>query len=270
MTRVNSMKTAISCLLFVLMMTGCNHPQADNWQVRKDFAKYFEDADVNGGFILFDLKQETYVVYNQQRINTGFIPASTFKIFNSLVALETKQIQDAGEIIQWDGNERDIGAWNKDHNLESAIQNSVVWFYQELARRIGSAQMAHYVALAEYGNQDIGGEIDTFWLDGELRITPREQVDFLTRLYLNEVPFSQRSIDIVKDILIFEAPGNYVMRAKTGWGQRFVPQIGWFVGYVEQNDNVYVFATNIDIVKPEDAEKRIVITKHILNAMGLL
>lgn len=267
---MNLIKAAIFSLFFVLLVAGCNHPHNDIWQERKDFAKYFDDAGVNGGFILFDLKQETYVVYNPQRINTGFIPASTFKIFNSLVALETKQIQDASEIIKWDGRQRGFAAWNQDHNLQSAIQNSVVWFYQDLARRIGPEQMAHYVTLAEYGNQDIRGEIDTFWLEGELRITPREQVDFLRRLYQNELPFSQRSIDIVKDILIFEAQENYIMRAKTGWGQRYVPQIGWFVGYVEQHDNVYLFATNIDIANPEDAEKRVVITKHILNAMGLL
>lgn len=257
-------------MVLILVMKDCHSSVKNNWQEREDFSRYFEEAGVEGTFILYDLNAETYLVHNSPRANTGFIPASTYKIFNSLVALETKSIQDEHEIIAWDGTQRDIEAWNKDHNLHTAIQNSVVWFYQELARRIGAEKMQHYVALAGYGNQDIRGGIDRFWLEGELRITPREQVDFLRKLYHNELPFSQRSMDIVKEILIYEEGDDYVLSAKTGWGQRFTPEIGWFVGYLERDDNVYLFAINIDIHHVEDAAARISITKRILEALGLM
>ncbi|MEM7033966.1 MAG: class D beta-lactamase, partial [Chloroflexota bacterium] len=203
---------------------------------RDDFGQFFAEAGVEGAFILYDLNTETYLIYNRERANVAFIPASTFKIFNSLVALETGQVKDDQEIMPWDGVTRNVPGWDQDQNLQSAIRHSAVWYYQELARRIGAEQMAHYVMLADYGNQDIRGEIDTFWLKGALRITSREQVDFLRALYQNELPFSQRSMDIVKDILIFEEGDDYILRAKTGWGQRFTPQVGWFVGYLEQND----------------------------------
>ncbi|MEM7118178.1 MAG: class D beta-lactamase [Chloroflexota bacterium] len=264
------MKRAILSLLFLFVISSCQTPEKENWIEEEDFATHFAELDVDGTFVLFDQAQETYFVHDSQRANTGFIPASTYKIFNSLVALETNQIADADEVIQWDGVERGIAVWNQDHNLRSAIQNSVVWFYQELARGIGAEQMSDYLERAEYGNQDLTGKIDSFWLDGKLRITPKEQVGFLRRLYHDDLPFSQRSMDIVKDILVFEEGEQYIMRAKTGWGQRFEPQVGWFVGYVEQNDNVYFFATNIDIVHPADAGKRIILTKTILRTQGLL
>jgi beta-lactamase class D len=219
---------------------------------------------------IYDQNQDTWLVYNPQRVDTPYVPASTFKIFNSLVALESGVIKDENEVIPWDGMKREVAEWNQDLDMRSAIQYSAVWFYQELARRIGQERMQQYIDQVGYGNGDISGGIDHFWLDGNLRITARQQIEFLRRLYRNDLPFSQRSLDIVKDILIVEQTPEYVLRAKMGWGSRMKPQIGWWVGYLEQNGNVYFFATNLDIIKPGDENARTSVTRDILRSLGLL
>ncbi|MEE3715780.1 class D beta-lactamase [Tumidithrix elongata RA019] len=245
-------------------------PIPKNWQERSDFGKYFQQAGVKGTFLLYDLKEDRYFVYDAKRANTSFLPASTFKVFNSLVALETGAIADENVVIKWDGIKRELPEWNQDQTLRSAIKYSTVWFYQELARRIGSTRMQRYINLANYGNRDIGGGIDRFWLDGKIRISPKEQIDFLVKLYQNKLPFSKRSLAIVKDIMIREKTDEYVLRGKTGWASSVKPNIGWFVGYLELGDRPFFFAINIDIQKPDDAKARINITKQILSAMNLL
>lgn len=234
------------------------------------FQEIFDSNEVKGAFLLYDLKNDTTLVFNKARTKTGYLPASTFKIINSLIALETGVIKDEEEIFKWDGEKRWVEDWNRDHNLRSAIKYSVVWFYQELARRIGEERMQHFIDTVGYGNRDIGGGIDLFWLEGNIRITMEEQINFLKRLYKNELPFSQRSLDIVKDIMILEKTEDYILRGKTGWAARTEPNIGWFVGYLERKDNVYFFATNIDINKDEDTKARQQITLQILKELKLL
>ncbi len=155
--------------------------------------------------------------------------------------------------------------------MRQAIKHSAVWFYQILARKIGHQRMQKYINKVGYGNKNIGPEkdIDTFWLNGEIRITPKQQINFLSRLYAGDLPFKKRSMDIVKDILIVEQTPEYTLRAKTGWTTAPNHDIGWYVGYLEQNNNVYFFATNIDILKPEDGKARAKITRYCLQDLGL-
>ena len=251
----------------VLFVAACElfscRPQ---WQVREDFAKYFNNAGVEGGFVLYDLKHDKYLVHDLARSTRGYIPASTFKLFNALVALETGVIRDENEVLKWDGVRRDVAAWNQDHSLRTGFKVSAVWFYQELARRIGAERMQQYVNLAGYGNRDTSGGLELFWLTGGLRITPAEQIDFLVRLYQNKLPFSQKTMDLVKDIAIFEQGEGYVLRAKTGWAGK----IGWFVGYVEREARAYFFALNIEIKKDKDTMARIDITKNILRDLNVI
>ncbi len=241
-----------------------------NWQEKPDFGKYFQQAGVKGTILIYDLNKNQYFVYNAKRANTPYVPASTFKIFNSLVALETGVVKDENEVIKWDGVKRAIPQWNQDHTMKTAIKVSAVWFYQELARRIGEKRMQNYINLTNYGNKNIGGGIDKFWLEGDLRITPKEQIDFLVKLHNNKLPFSSRAIAIVKNILITEQTKDYVLRAKTGWENSFKPEIGWYVGYLESGGNTYFFATELDIVQAKDTKARIEITRSILKDMGFL
>lgn len=234
-----------------------------------ELAIYFEGFE--GAFVLYDPAQNRVLRYNPRGGAARYLPASTFKILNSLIGLETGVIADEHDVIPWDGTPQPVDSWNQDHTLESAIQNSVVWYYQELARRVGEERMRQWVEAAGYGNADISGVIDTFWLEGALRISADEQVDFLRRFYDGELPFSARSVEIVKKILVLEEGEGYRLSGKTGSVVRGVEYVGWFVGYLEKDGQVYFFATNIHGSKTAaNGVKAQAITRGILQGLGLL
>lgn len=206
------------------------------------------------------------MLYDKERCKQYFLPASTYKILNSLIALETGAIKDENEVIPWDSVNRQYDKWNMDQTLRTAIKYSAVWAYQELARRIGEKRMQFYIDTVKYGNCNISGGVDQFWLNGTLRISPLEQVEFLKRLYSDDLPFSKGNLDIVKDIMINDKTAGYILRSKTGWAEN----IGWYVGYLEEGEGVYFFANNIIIVNEEDAKARTEIVKDIFRSMNLL
>ncbi|MFG6094145.1 class D beta-lactamase [Leptothoe sp. ISB3NOV94-8A] len=265
-----------SCLIALPSFAATPSPptstiaQARREFVQPDFQQHFEDLDIEGSIIIYSQNQEVAFEYNRDRNTTPFLPASTFKILNSLISLETGVIANDLAILTWDGIERSYSTWNRDLNLRTAFQISAVWFYQVLARRVGHERMQQWVTDANYGNQTIGSaeEIDTFWLTGDIRITPQQQIQFLRRLYNNDLPFSERTVAMVKDIMIVEQTPDYTMRAKTGWA--LAEELGWYVGYVEQNNNVYFFATNIDMLDGVDPSLRAEVTRRCLAMLNLL
>jgi beta-lactamase class D len=176
-------------------------------------------------------------------------PCSTFKIPSSLIGLETGVIADASFALEWDGVRRPREEWNRDHDLRSAMKHSVVWYYQELARRVGPDRMRQWVSALHYGNEDISGGVDRFWLGSSLRISPDEQVDFLARLHAGQLAASARSIAIVKDILVQEPPGpGIVYRGKTGSCQDpgATDPHGWWVGSIEREGRQFLYAALVE------------------------
>ena len=173
---------------------------------------------MEGCFLLYDFQQEKTFIYNPERCARGFLPASTFKMVNTLIGLDNNIITGEEFIIPWDSVNRQIPVWNREHNLTSAFQNSVVPWYQELARQIGVERMQAGVEKAVFGKMDIDEKnIDLFWLAGNSRITPFEQLDFQKRLINNKLPFRQKDIDLLKTIMILEQTPAYIFRGKTGW-----------------------------------------------------
>ena len=241
--------------------------------VRDDFARLFDSAHVSGSFVLYNLQDSSWIFCNRAQFTQKFTPASTFKICNSLIGVETGVIRDESFVIPWDSVERSRPEWNHDHDLRSAFRNSTVWYYQELARRVGGERMKYWLDRVRYGNADTAGGIDRFWLSGNLRVTPQEQIDFLTRLHNNDLPFSSRTMGIVKRIMIADSTAQYVLRAKTGWGSEGDSDIGWYVGYVERGGNAWAFATCIQHAGselPSFARARIDITRRILRTLGII
>jgi beta-lactamase class D len=238
---------------------------------KPELKKYFEEYKYDGSFVMYDVKNNKYTQSNPERVRERFSPASTFKIFNSLVALETGVIPNENTVIPWDGTTRGNPNWDKDTDMKKAFENSTVWFYQELARRVGEEQMRKYITQENYGNQNIGGGIDQFWLNDSLKISPLEQVNFLKRLYFNETVFSDGTEQTVKRIMIKEQQPGYTLRAKTGWGIKDNLDIGWFVGWMEVGGNVYIFATQVE-TQFADAKvftkARIDITNKIFKELG--
>lgn len=257
--------------VFLLFCAGCQ--RSPTYEVRDDFKKFYDDYHVSGSFVLFDLQKNHYLLFNREQFHEPFIPASTFKICNSLIGLETGTIKDADFVIPWDSVSRQATAWNRDHTLRSAFRNSVVPYYQELARRIGGEKMKQWLDNVGYGNADTSGGIDRFWLDGGLRITPAQQIDFLKRLYQETLPFSKRSMDIVKDLMVVKDTLGSTLRAKTGGSDQDGKLLGWYVGYIERKGKVHFFSNCIqgDTVPIVDfLNARAAITSRILTALGLL
>ncbi|MCP4618617.1 MAG: class D beta-lactamase [Bradyrhizobium sp.] len=236
-------------------------------EFRNDLAKRFFDIGTEGTFVGY--KVDDYLIIASDKIRSGEdkLPASTFKVPNSLIALETGVVADPDkDVFKWDGTTRSIEAWNKDHTLRSAIAASVVPVYQEIARRIGAERMQKYVDLLDYGNHNIGGGIDQFWLTGDMRIDPMQQVDFLDRLRRGVLPVSKRSQDLVRDILPVVKVGDAVIRYKTGLlgAERGQPSLGWMVGWAEKGPQQTVFAMNMDCKTPEHVAARMTVTQQCL------
>jgi beta-lactamase class D len=240
-------------IVFIMFMVTACSPSAPQRtaieEVKPELGKYFDGF--NGAFVLYGLNGNRYVRYDPQRCAERLLPASTFKIINALIGLETGVIPDENYVIPWDGTQYENSTWNQDHTLKTAFQNSVVWYYQEVARRIGRERMQQYIDAVGYGNQDMTGNLDSFWLDGAIRISADEQVEFLKKLYQDDLPFSPRSIALVKEMMLVETNQVYELRGKTGSGRMDNVYVGWFVGYEEVNGNVYFFATNITSTDPE-------------------
>lgn len=200
-----------------------------------DFGKF------DGTAVIIDLNSSAITVYGNHA-DERVTPCSTFKILNTMIALDSGVVRDENETIVWDGVVREYPSWNRDHTMRSAIQVSAIWSYQELARRIGEKRMAEMVRKANYGNMDTSKTLTNFWLDGSLKISPNEQVDFLSKLVRDQLPFSLHSQSVVKDIMTLEKKDNYLLAGKTG--SDFI-NIGWFVGFIERDDTVKVFAFQI-------------------------
>jgi beta-lactamase class D len=242
-----------------------------------DLASYFKPFPA-GAFVLYDLKRDRYVRHDEARCRERFSPFSTFKIPNSLIGLDSGVIPDAEFRIKWDekkypAHDRDtlpFSAWWQDQTLRTALKRSVVWYYRELALRVGEKKMKEYVQKLHYGNEDASGPVNNFWLNSSLKISADEQVDFLRRFYREELPVSKRAVSIVKEIMTLEETPDYKLSGKTGGGPLGEGRyLGWFVGYLETKENTYFFATEIEgptYVSIRD--ERIALTKRILAGLG--
>lgn len=236
-------------------------------EIRTSLAKRFADQGTEGTFVGYKTNDYLIIASDAQRSGEAFLPASTFKVPNSLIALETGVVADPDkDVFKWDGVTRSIEAWNRDHTLRSAIAASAVPVYQEIARRIGPERMQKYVDLFDYGNRNIGGGIDQFWLTGDLRIDCIQQIDFLDRLRRRVLPISRRSQDLVADILPVTKVGDATIRAKTGLlgAERGQPSLGWLVGWAEKGDQQTVFALNLDAREPRHAASRMTLAQQLL------
>jgi len=235
-------------------------------------SQVFRDHGFEGAFVLLDPENAVRHEVNPEAAGVGHLPASTFKVPNTLIGLETGVIPDVTFSLPWDGERRSITSWNRDHDLASAMKYSVVWFYQEVARRIGETRMQHWVDRLAYGNRNIAGGIDRFWLDGELRISAREQVAFLARLERGEVPVSPANRKIVYEITTLESTEGYVFRGKTGMTLEENVTVGWLVGSVQSSTGTVFYATLL-LAEGEQFTRvmpaRLAMTRELLGRYGI-
>lgn len=258
-------------LVLLLLALPLSAAAADTWEERPEWSELFAKAGVAGTIVVEDQRSGSTWVWNAPRARTRFVPASTFKIPHTLFALDAGVIRDEFQTIEWDGTRQSVPAWNADQSIRSAMRLSVVWVYQALARQLGLEKERSYLRRIGYGNADPGEAVDRFWLEGPLAISAEEQIAFLKRLYRNELPFAVEHQRLVKDLIVVEARPGWILRAKTGWTARLRPQIGWWVGWVEQPEGPVFFAINIDM--PDggaDAPKREAIARAVLRSIKAL
>lgn len=242
-------------------------------EFRNDLQKRFFDLGTEGSFVGYKADGFLIIASDKVRSTEDRLPASTFKVPNSLIALETGVVGDPDkDVFKWDGVRRGIETWSRDHTLRSAFAASAVPVYQEIARRIGAEPMQKYLDLLDYGNRKIGGGIDQFWLTGDLRIDPMQQVDFLDRLRRGALPVSKRSQELVRDILTVTKVGESVIRYKTGLlgAERGQPSLGWVVGWAEKGSRHTVFAMNMDCKTKDHIAARLSVTQQCLADIGAI
>ena len=246
----------------------------NNVNVDQSLGKYFKDNNVEGTFALFNNGTGKFTVYNLDRYkDSSYLPASTFKIVNSLIGLQKGTISNTQMMIKWDGVARPVAEWNKDLSMAEAFRVSAVPYFQEIARRIGKDTMQSWLDSLHYGTAKIKTRIDTFWLDNSLKITPDEQLGLVKRLYFNQLPFYAAYQDTVKKLMLFEDKPAYKLSYKTGWGQKENGnQLGWMIGWIEENKHPYFFVLNLESKdKNFDMQTvRMKILKDILNQLGFM
>lgn len=278
-TKMNTALLSTLLLLLILIPSMCASAVTTQWLAHPEWAAEFASRGIAGTALVYDESANQYLVFDADRARRSYLPASTFKIFNALVGLETGAVADEFEVTRWDGVKRWNEKWNRDTDLVAGMRNSTLWFYQAMARRIGAARMQEWVDKAGYGNRDISGGIDQFWLDGRLRISAEQQIGFLRRLADGKLPFSTRSQETVRRITIVDSAPDYVLHAKTGWtsiaGSK--TDIAWYVGWLERGGKRWFFALNMDMPSSDiegslaqNGPKRETIGRAILTRLGAL
>lgn len=251
--------------LFLIISIVCSLYAEDTY-----LTKLFESEKIKGTMVIESLDAQEQYVHNDERAKLPLLPASTFKIPNTLIALE-EGVVNASSIIVWDKVERSMRAWNQDQNLRSAFKSSCVWCYQYFARNIGLDKYNDYLKKLHYGNEKTGFDVERFWLDGSLRISAYEQISFLKRLYRNELPFKPEHIALLKSIMIDEQKNDYTISAKTGWAvPKGAEHHGWYVGYVESSKGVYFFAINLIMSSAETLPLRKSMMVEALKSKGII
>jgi beta-lactamase class D len=246
-----------------------------NEMVVSELQLLLDSANVKGAILIYDLEKDQYHSNDFSWCRRGQLPASTFKITNSIIALETGVIEDDSTLIKWDGEDRRMKVWEQDLVFRDAFHFSCVPCYQGIAREIGVDRMNSYLAKLNYGSMVVdSSSIDLFWLVGESKITPFEQIDFLKRFYRSELPISMETEKNMKRLMIIDETEDYTISGKTGWSIRNGNDNGWFVGYLEVPENTYFFATNVEPKASFEMDKFQMIRKNLsyqaFKEMGLI
>ncbi|OHX66126.1 class D beta-lactamase [Flammeovirga pacifica] len=244
----------INFFFILVIVTSCQlQNQSSNDTKVKDnkihmssFQKILDSTRVKGAILIYDLSNNKYYSNNFDWASKGKLPASTFKIPNSIIALETKIVNNDSSLLKWDGDDRRLKIWEQDLIMRDAFHYSCVPCYQDIARKIGVKKMNHYLDKLNYGHMEVDStNLDLFWLVGASEISQFEQIEFLKSLYNSNLPISQKTEKVAKRMMIIESDEHHTLRGKTGWSVVGDIHNAWFVGYLEREDSIYFFATNI-------------------------
>lgn len=234
----------------------------------EDLSSFFDEFD--GSFVLYDLEMDSYTIHNKEMSVTRVSPASTYKIYSGLIAMETGVINADHSVREWNGTTYPFESWNQEQNLMSAMQDSVSWYFQDIDAQVGMKELESYFTQLSYGNHDLSGGIADYWMESSLCISPVEQVELLKNFYQNDTIFKTENVNTMKDILRISENEGIILSGKTGTSSVNGKVInGWFIGYVENNSHEYIFATNIQGKDNASGSEAAQITLSILEDKGI-
>ena len=233
-----------------------------------DLSAYF--GKYEGSFVLYDLENDAWSIHNLKRATLRVAPNSTYKIYVALFGLEEDIITPENTFIAWDGKNYPFYTWNTDQTLRSAMSNSVNWYFQSLNEQLGAPSVHKFIRQIRYGNENISGDFSSYWMESSLKISPIEQIELLTRLQNNSFSFATENINAVKDSICLSSSDTGTLYGKTGTGRVDGQDInGWFIGYIETEENTYFFATNIGADSNAAGSNATEITMSILSDMNI-
>ncbi|WP_409590537.1 penicillin-binding transpeptidase domain-containing protein [Sphingobacterium sp.] len=288
-----SMKNSFVLLAYYILFILYNQPQvsaqqtkkvkasfvSDSISVRKEFNRYFENKHAKGDIMILDVQNNKWFASDAKSVFIPSLPASTFKIINLLIALETKVISDENQIVKWTGHTDTVKYGYRpdiyrDMTVKEAFEKSAGWVFVELAKKIGKKNYQHYLTLAGYGNADLNETDPDFWNFGNFGISPYNQLEFLRKLYLEQLSFDKKHMQTVKRVMLSEEHPGYTIHAKTGWTRIGGLNIGWWVGYIEKQNNTYLFATRLfqdrNLKNSGFGSSRKDITRRVLEDLGFI
>ncbi len=246
-------------MIFILIFSISVH--ADEPKIER----FYKSHDIAGALLIESEDGQVAYEYNINDTES-FSPASTFKIPHTLILLEEGLIKAQDETIAWDGVKRSYAPWNQDQTLKTAFQYSCVWCYQRYALKLNKAKYHDYLNKFNYGNRQIGSDITRFWLDGELSVSVRGQIDFIRKVYAEDLPVKKQHVQILKEIMLSDVSEQYKIWSKTGWSGKD----GWYVGYLMAGDRVWFFANHIEINKKSDLKFRKQLVIEILKVLNII
>lgn len=250
-----------SCVVLTLVLALVAGNLNARTEVVKDPSKsdliteLFVKKGVEGTLVVASSAGKILHTYNAERAQIRFSPASTFKILNTLIALDAELVTPENSKFEWDGKQRSVSAWNADQTLRSAFKVSCVWCYQEIARNLGISTYVAALSANKFGNERVGDQVDLFWLNGELKISAMEQIEFLKKVNDYSVPYRRDHVDSVKLMMLDEQTSGYSIHAKSGWAASPL-NVGWYVGYIAKGSEQWLFAMNMQMHRPGQAELR--------------
>lgn len=233
-----------------------------------DLSAYF--GEYKGSFVLYDLENDAWRIHDIEHATLRVSPNSTFKIYTALFGLEEGVITPENSFITWDNEIYPFEEWNSDQTLNSAMSSSVNWYFQAIDELLGKNLVYNYIQEIGYGNENINGDLSTYWMESSLKISPIEQVELLMKFYNNNFEFSPENINAVKESIYLSSSENGNFYGKTGTGRVDGKDInGWFIGYIETSNNTYFFATNIIDDTNATGSTATQITMSILSDMNI-
>ncbi len=272
----------LSCALTAILLSGflpalsSRASDTDRYHSQKN-SRNISDLDLStyfgayeGSFVLYDAASDSWQIYDEENASTRIPPASTYKIYSALFNLQAGVISREDSRIPWDGQDYVFDSWNADQTLESAMSDSVTWYFQEIDRRLGISAIESFIQEIGYGNETVSSSASTYWYDFSLKISPIEQVEMLEKFYNNDFGFSSENIDTVKDSIRLFSGRNGVLYGKTGTlASEGRNTCGWFVGFIEREDAPLYFAVNIQAKDSAAGAAAAELTFSVLSDMGI-